>query len=185
MEENETSQRLKLSGPYNLAVTPNHITLISADSAAQVARWYYKELKNYGKKTGLVSFEAGNKAQTGQGKFIFKSTCSRELFKVLDANIRKLCSEKNERDKVAAIATVEVVKKQKGKGKGFSHSTSSYDTRIEVEGTQGAYHTKRADPFEVTSVYDSLAPPSQFTSTTHQKGKCIKQLSVHAQLKTA
>ena len=172
MDENETAQRLQLSGPYNLEVTPDHITLVSADSKVQVARWYYKELKNYGKKTGLVSFEAGKKAQTGEGKFIFKSTCSRELFRVLDANIRKLCSEKNAMDKREAIASVERIKKQRGKVQGLTHSISSYNTKMEqVEGIQGAYHAKQGDPFEMASVYDSLEPNPQGTSTAHQKGK--------------
>lgn len=178
MDENETTQRLNLSGAYNLEVTPEHITLTSTDSKVQMARWYYKELKNYGKKTGLVSFEAGKKAGTGEGKFIFKSSCSRELFTVLDANIRRLCQEKNKKDKQEATAMVENIKKQKGKGKagGFTHSNSSYDTRIEVvEGTQGAYHTKKADPFDVTSVYDSLEPTQpQSATATHQKGKCFQ-----------
>eukprot|EP00731_Ephydatia_muelleri_P020844 Em0013g571a len=174
MDENETTQRLNLSGAYNLEVTPEHITLTSTDSKVQMARWYYKELKNYGKKTGLVSFEAGKKAGTGEGKFIFKSSCSRDLFTVLDANIRRLCQEKNKKDKQEATAMVENIKKQKGKGKagGFTHSNSSYDTRIEVvEGTQGAYHTKKADPFDVASVYDSLEPTQpQSATATHQKG---------------
>lgn len=179
MDENETAQRLNLSGAYNLEITPDHITLTSADSKVQMARWYYKELKSYGKKTGgLVSFDTGKKAETGEGKFIFQSSCSRELFSVLDANIRKLCQEKNKKDQQEATATVENIKKQKGKvgkGGGFTHSSSSYDTRIEVvEGTKGAYHTKQADPFDMASVYDSLEPTQpQAANATHPKGKCI------------
>lgn len=172
VDENETAERLNLSGGYNLEVTPEHITLTSSDSKVQIARWYYKELKNYGKKTGLVSFEAGKKAGTGEGKFIFKSSCSRELFKVLDVNIRRLCQEKILKDKQEAIATVENIKKQKGKAKeGFKHSNSSYDTRIEVSGgTQGAYHVKQTDPFDGASVYDKLETQPQAASATHQKG---------------
>ena len=96
LEENETSQRLNLSGAYNLEITPNHITLIAAHSGATMAVWQYKHIKTYGKASGRFNFEVGNTAKTRKGTFIFITTCSKEIFGVVHRNIRRLRKEKEQ-----------------------------------------------------------------------------------------
>lgn len=94
LEENETSQRLNLSGAYNLEINPNTITLIAAHSGATIAVWQYKHIRTYGKASGRFNFEIGNTAPTGKGSFIFITTCSKEIFGVVHRNIKRLRKEK-------------------------------------------------------------------------------------------
>ena len=89
LELNESAKRLKFTGMvYNLDITPEKITLIAADSGAQVAQWKYRQIRTYGKSSGKFNFECGRTAETGQGIFVFKTTCSKEIFGVVHRNIK-------------------------------------------------------------------------------------------------
>lgn len=91
MELNESAKRLKFTGMiYNLDITPEKITLIAADSGAEVAQWRYKQIRTYGKSSGKFNFECGRSAETGQGMFVFKTTCSKEIFGVVHRNIKRI-----------------------------------------------------------------------------------------------
>lgn len=92
LEQNDTAQRLNLSSSYNLEITPVSVTLIAANSGAQIALWQYKHIKSYGKASGMFNLETGKGAETGAGTFIFITSCSREIFGVVHRNIKRLRS---------------------------------------------------------------------------------------------
>lgn len=94
LEFNETAERLNLQGTYNLEVSPDAIALIAANSGAQIAIWPYRHIKSYGKSAGRISIETGKSAENGEGKFVFVSTCCREIFGIINRNIRRLRDEK-------------------------------------------------------------------------------------------
>ena len=105
LEKNETSEKLNLTGAYNLEVTPSNISLIAAHSGATMVIWQYKHLKTYGKASGRFNIETGSSSPTGKGTFIFITTCSKEIFGVVHRNIKKLrqqkereVAEKNQKD---------------------------------------------------------------------------------------
>lgn len=94
LELNESAKRLKFTGMiYNLDITPENITLIAADSGADVARWQYRQIRTYGKSSGKFNFECGRGAGTGAGAFVFKTTCSKEIFGIVHRNIRRIRTE--------------------------------------------------------------------------------------------
>ena len=98
LEMNETVKRLKLTGMiYNLDITPEKITLITADSGAEVAQWQYRQIRTYGKSSGKFNFECGRTAATGHGAFIFKTTCSKEIFGVVHRNIKRIRTQEAQR----------------------------------------------------------------------------------------
>jgi hypothetical protein len=98
LEVNETVKRLKFTGViYNLDITPDKITLIAADSGAEVAQWQYRQIRTYGKSSGKFNFECGKTAETGQGVFVFKTTCSKEIFGVVHRNIKRIRTQDTER----------------------------------------------------------------------------------------
>lgn len=91
LELNESAKRLKFTGMiYNLDITPEKITLIAADSGAEVAHWRYRQIRTYGKSSGKFNFECGRSAETGQAMFIFKTSCSKEIFGVVHRNIKRI-----------------------------------------------------------------------------------------------
>ena len=94
LEQNESTRRLKFTGLiYNLEITSESITLVAADSGAEVALWKYKQIRTYGKASGKFNFECGRTAETGQGNFVFKTTCSKEIFGVVHHNIKRIRAE--------------------------------------------------------------------------------------------
>lgn len=90
VEENETSIKMNLSGTYSLELTPSKLTLKSTTSGATIFTFSYKFLKNYGKQSGQFHFETGKYAPIGEGKLIFVTTCSKEIFGVVHNNIKRL-----------------------------------------------------------------------------------------------
>ena len=94
LELNESAKRLNFTGMiYNLDITPEKITLIAADSGADVAQWQYRQIRTYGKSSGKFNFECGRGANTGPGTFVFKTTCSKEIFGIVHRNIRRIRTE--------------------------------------------------------------------------------------------
>ena len=94
LELNETAQRLKFTAMiYNLEITPDTITLVAADSGAEIAQWSYRQIRTYGKSSGKFNFECGRLAKTGSGNFVFKTTCSKEIFGVVHHNIKRIRQE--------------------------------------------------------------------------------------------
>ena len=90
LEENETIQKLNLQGAYNLEINPTHLSLTNTVTGAAIAKWHYKNLKSYGKKSGKFHFEVGKASQTGPGQFMCVSTCSKEIFGIVNNNIKRL-----------------------------------------------------------------------------------------------
>ena len=91
MEINDTTKRLKFTGLiYNLEITPEKITLIAPESSAELAAWRYRQIKSYGKSSGKFNFECGRSAETGPGAFVFKTTCSKEIFGIVHRNIKQM-----------------------------------------------------------------------------------------------
>ena len=97
---------MNLTGVYNLEISPTTIALISANSTAQIAIWPYRSIKSYGKSAGKVNIETGRAAECGMGKFVFVSTCSREIFGIINRNIRML---RDERDKLRLMKETQQV----------------------------------------------------------------------------
>ena len=97
LELNESAQRLKFTAMiYNLEISPEHITLIAADSGADIAQWSYRQVRTYGKTSGKFNFECGRLANTGAGNFVFKTTCAKEIFGVVHYNIKRIRKEMEE-----------------------------------------------------------------------------------------
>lgn len=89
VEESETATKMCLSGTYSLELTPSFLSLI-APSGAKIFTLSYKFLKNYGKQSGQFHFETGKNAPIGEGRLIFVTTCSKEVFGVVHNNIKRL-----------------------------------------------------------------------------------------------
>lgn len=89
VEENETSQKMNLTGTYNLELGPSKIALV-ASSGATIFTLSYKFLKNYGKQSGQFHFETGKNSPIGEGGLVFVTTCSKEIFGVVHNNIKRL-----------------------------------------------------------------------------------------------
>ena len=97
LELNESAQRLGFTAMiYNLEITPDQITLVAADSGADIAQWSYRQIRTYGKSSGKFNFECGRLANTGPGNFVFKTTCSKEIFGVVHHNIKRIRREMEE-----------------------------------------------------------------------------------------
>ena len=105
LELNESAQKLKFTAMiYNLEIMPEHITLVAADSGAEIAQWSYRQIRTYGKSSGKFNFECGRLAKTGPGSFVFKTTCAKEIFGVVHQNIkriRRVMEEEAEQKKAA------------------------------------------------------------------------------------
>lgn len=103
LEFNETAERMNLQGNYNLEVSPEAVVLVAANSGAQIAIWPYRHIKSYGKSAGRITIETGRSAESGEGKFVCVSTCCREIFGIINRNIRRLRDEK-EKDRLVKEA---------------------------------------------------------------------------------
>lgn len=90
LEQNESAQKHKFTSTYNLEITPAKITLVAANSGAEMAVWKYKHLRTYGKAHGKFNFECGRSSETGAGTFIFNTTCAKEIFGVVHRNIKQM-----------------------------------------------------------------------------------------------
>ena len=89
VEENETSLRMNLSGSYNLELNPIKLCL-TAPTGAVIFDISYRFLRNYGKQSGQFHFQTGKNSPIGEGKLIFVTTCSKEIFGVVHNNIKRL-----------------------------------------------------------------------------------------------
>lgn len=100
VEETETSTKMCLSGTYSLELSPTTLSL-TAPSGANIFTLSYKFLKNYGKQSGQFHFETGKNSPIGEGRLIFVTTCSKEVFGVVHSNIKRL-REKTQRSQPAS-----------------------------------------------------------------------------------
>ena len=131
LEQNETTERLNLSGSYNLEITPNNILLISPNSGATLTVWQYKHLKNYGKMHGRFHFETGRGAQCGVASFVFVTTCSKEIFGIIHRNIKKLRAEKEQQQKQSLEEQVSKAKTATAKQ---TQATKPVTKQVKTEG---------------------------------------------------
>lgn len=89
IEETETSVKMALSGTYSLELTPSLLALI-APSGAKIFTLSYRFLRNYGKQSGQFHIHTGKNSPIGEGKLIFVTSCSKEVFGIVHNNIKKL-----------------------------------------------------------------------------------------------
>ena len=94
LEQNDTAKRLNLTGIYNLDITPDGVTLIASTTETVIAKWKFKNIKGYSKSGNQFSLDIGKTSQTGEGKLVFNSNATRELFGIFHRNIKKLKLEK-------------------------------------------------------------------------------------------
>ena len=94
LEQNEMAKRLNLTGIYNLDITPDGITLVASTTTTVIAKWKFKNIKGYSKSGNQFTLEIGKRSQTGEGKLVFNSNATKELFGVFHRNIKKLKLEK-------------------------------------------------------------------------------------------
>ncbi|KAI6647937.1 Docking protein 3 [Oopsacas minuta] len=71
IEQNETSERLKLSGGYNLILLNDGIQLTTQDSKRVIYFWHVKVLRRFGSSNSRFSIESGRSSQSGVGNFVF------------------------------------------------------------------------------------------------------------------
>lgn len=70
---NETANKLKLQGRYNLLVHDDGIQLLLINSSQPLYYWPVRVLRRFGASNSRFSFESGRSSQTGAGQFEFFS----------------------------------------------------------------------------------------------------------------
>ena len=92
MEENETTDELDLHGSFNLVLAPTSIAIVDVDTGKPIYKWHYKDLKSFGKQSGRFNFEVGKTPQGvgGTGSYRCITTCSKEIFGVVNRNIKTI-----------------------------------------------------------------------------------------------
>lgn len=104
LEENETTDELNLHGSFNLVLAPTTLTLAEINSGKVIYKWQYKNLKSFGKQSGRFNFEVGKAQQGGTGSYRCITTCSKEIFGVVNRNIKTIRErmESTKRDQLQA-----------------------------------------------------------------------------------
>ena len=90
LEENETTDELDLHGSFNLVLAPTSIAIVDVDTGKPIYKWHYKHLKSFGKQSGRFNFEVGKAPQGGTGSYRCITTCSKEIFGVVNRNIKTI-----------------------------------------------------------------------------------------------
>ena len=96
------SQALNLSGTYTVDVNPHGMCLIARATETTITKWSYKHIKTYAKSSNKVTLEFGQRSPTGPGKFVFTTKVSKELFSMINRNIKKIrqAHEKTKQEKI-------------------------------------------------------------------------------------
>ena len=90
LEENDTTDELDLHGSFNLVLGPNSLTIADVNTGKPIYKWHYKFLKSFGKQSGRFNFEVGKTPQGGTGSYRCITTCSKEIFGVVNRNIKSI-----------------------------------------------------------------------------------------------
>lgn len=90
LEENETTEELDLHGSFNLVLAPTSLAIQDVNTGKPIYKWHYKNLKSFGKQSGRFNFEVGRAAQGGAGSYRCITTCSKEIFGVVNRNIKTI-----------------------------------------------------------------------------------------------
>lgn len=72
----------------HLFIADTEIRLVSAQDGSQIVAWPFTCLRRYMSSQGKFSLEAGRRAPTGEGKFVFITSQHEEIYKVLDNVIK-------------------------------------------------------------------------------------------------
>lgn len=113
LEQNDMATKLNLTGIYNLDITPSGISLIASTTETVIAKWKFKNIRGYSKSGNQFTLDIGKRSQTGEGKIVFNSNATKELFGVFHRNIKKLKIEKEK--KMESSLKEEVVEMRKKK----------------------------------------------------------------------
>ena len=90
MEENETTDEMDLHGSFNLVLAPTSLSIQDVNTGKCIHKWHYKYLKSFGKQSGRFNFEVGKVPQGGSGSYRCITSCSKEIFGVVNRNIKTI-----------------------------------------------------------------------------------------------
>ena len=79
---------MDLHGSFNLVLAPTTLTIADVNTGKPIYKWNYKFLKSFGKQSGRFNFEVGKTPQGGTGTYRCITTCSKEIFGVVNRNIK-------------------------------------------------------------------------------------------------
>ena len=88
---NTTALGMNLTAAYKLRVTPQDISLL--EDNLTIATWAYDQIRNFRSNAECVEIEAGRRAQTGPGTFIFITPCAEEVYTLIKNNVRALAKQ--------------------------------------------------------------------------------------------
>lgn len=90
LKQNQVAKRLKLTGKYNLRITLKNLTLREEGSDVRVATWTYDQLRQFTAYKNRIEIEAGRRAETGPGVYIFMSSHAEEIGQLMTRNIKAI-----------------------------------------------------------------------------------------------
>jgi hypothetical protein len=112
--DNEFSAKIKAHGEISVQITPRGIKLMTPTNDANIAAWQYKYIKSYSKSANqTISLEIGNNAKTGAGKFVFSSSSTREMFSMINRNIKILKDKLIEAQNAKSQEEAEEIRRKK------------------------------------------------------------------------
>ncbi|XP_004679330.1 PREDICTED: docking protein 3 [Condylura cristata] len=80
VQRTEAAARCQLKGPFVLVLGQDAIQLRESSSPQALYTWPYRFLRKFGSDTGVFSFEAGRRCDSGEGLFAFSSPHARDLY---------------------------------------------------------------------------------------------------------
>ncbi|XP_076993896.1 docking protein 3 [Tamandua tetradactyla] len=98
VQRTEAAARCQLKGPYVLVLDQEAIQLRGPSSPQALYVWPYRVLRKFGSDKGVFSFEAGRRADSGEGVFAFSSPCASDLCGAVAAAIAR------QRDRLPELA---------------------------------------------------------------------------------
>lgn len=162
LEQNETTQNMNLQGSYNLEIDPLHLALNNPVTGVVIAKWHYKNLKSYGKKSGKFHFEVGKASMTGPGQFMCVTTCSKEIFGIVSHNIKNLRAqlENSEASKQQSVQQPSQAVQVRATKTSFQRPHSRHSADVADKGVSGSYRVSKdleglvpeSDPAQLYSV---------------------------------
>ena len=90
LEDNDTTDEYNLHGSFNLVLAPTTIAIADVNTGKPIYKWSYKQLKSFGKQSGRFNFDVGKAPQGGTGTYRCITSCSKEIFGVVNRNIKTI-----------------------------------------------------------------------------------------------
>ncbi|KAM6224545.1 docking protein 3 isoform 1-T1 [Rhynchocyon petersi] len=89
VQKTDAAVRCQLKGPYLLALGRDAVRLREPAAQHALYTWPYRFLRKFGSVTGVFSFEAGRRCDSGEGLFAFSSPRAPDLLSAVAAAIAR------------------------------------------------------------------------------------------------